>query len=233
MTSAGQLSVRAYGNQHGSHTHPFFQVLIGLDGTLELEVDGRGNRIAAGDGWVVPPGARHDFEARSGSRCLVLDSPDAAWSYCSATPRPGQPVQDLARYLADVVARQEGPAYSHALQFGPILLLEAWSGPGTKPGPGSRRIDWQALSAWAVTRWHDSTLRVEDLATQAYLSSTQFSTRCRQETGLSPMQWLRLQRLAHARQLQAQGLGVAESARRSGYRSPSALTAAMRRVDGH
>ncbi len=145
---------------------------------------------------------------------------------------PGQPVQGLARYLADVVARQDGPAYSHALQFGPLLLLEAWSGPDANPLPGGRRIDWQALSAWAATRWHDNTLRAEDLAARVYLSSTQFSTRCRQETGLSPMQWLRLQRLAHARQLQAQGLGVAESARRSGYRSPSALTAAMRRVAG-
>ncbi len=55
MTGSGQLSVRAYGDAHGSHAHPHFQVLIGLDGTLELEVDGRGSRIAAGDGWVVPP----------------------------------------------------------------------------------------------------------------------------------------------------------------------------------
>ena len=44
------------------------------------------------------------------------------------------------------------------------------------------------------------------------------------------MQWLRQQRLAHARQQRGLGLSVAEVARRTGYRSPSALTAALRRL---
>jgi len=44
------------------------------------------------------------------------------------------------------------------------------------------------------------------------------------------MQWLRAQRLARAQQLRALGLPVAEVARRTGYRSPSALTAALKRL---
>jgi AraC-like DNA-binding protein len=43
------------------------------------------------------------------------------------------------------------------------------------------------------------------------------------------MAWLRAQRLDRARALRAAGIGVAEAARRSGYRSPSALTAALKR----
>jgi len=43
------------------------------------------------------------------------------------------------------------------------------------------------------------------------------------------MHWLRSQRLLQARLLRDGGLPVAEAARRCGYRSPSALTAAMRR----
>jgi AraC-like DNA-binding protein len=91
-----------------------------------------------------------------------------------------------------------------------------------------RRIDWPALSAWARARWHGA-LDVAELAAQVHLSPTQFAARCRQETGQSPMQWLRGQRLAHARALRLGGLAVAEAARRTGYRSPSALTAALRR----
>ena len=72
-------------------------------------------------------------------------------------------------------------------------------------------------------------LTVADLAGQVHLSPTQFATRCREETGQSAMQWLRSLRLLQARQLRAGGLGVAETARRCGYRSPSALTAALRR----
>lgn len=229
MAGQGQLSVRSYGSSHGSHDHPHFQVLVGLDGTLELEVDGRGRRISAGDGCVVPPGARHDFEAGTGSRCLVLDSTDSGWSRCLVTPGDGHRLQSLARFLDVTIAQQGSSAFSHALHVGPLLLLEAWSAPAVFCGNNRRRIDWAALTTWAAARWHRA-MTVEDLAARVCLSSTQFTTRCRQETGLSPMAWLRMQRLSHAHRLQAQGLSVAESARRTGYRSPSALTAAGRRL---
>jgi transcriptional regulator GlxA family with amidase domain len=46
---------------------------------------------------------------------------------------------------------------------------------------------------------------------------------------MGPLEWLRLQRLTRARQLRDAGLAVKDVARRTGYRSPSALTAALRR----
>ena len=82
---------------------------------------------------------------------------------------------------------------------------------------------------WTVLYLAGEPLTVADLAKQVFLSPTQFAARCRSETGHSAMQWLRGQRLAHAQQLRAAGLGVAETAQRCGYRSPSALTAALRR----
>jgi AraC-like DNA-binding protein len=222
MDTAGSLSLRQYGASHGSHSHDHFQILVGLEGELELEVAGRGRRIGAGDGWVVPPGERHDFEAVKGSRCLVLDTLQPGWSRC-ATP-PAQPAQTLAlaRYLAG--ALQSGQP--HAVHYGPLLLLEAWGVAGATRS--RRRIDWPALSVWARSRWHQP-LDVARMAAQVHLSPTQFAARCRQETGQSAMQWLRSQRLVHARALRLDGLGVAETARRTGYRSPSALTAALRR----
>jgi AraC-like DNA-binding protein len=228
MPVTERLSVRDYGVAHGSHNHPHFQVLVGLKGALELEVDGRGHRVGPGDGWVVPPGARHDFSASRGSCCLVLDSDDPDWSRCNAAPADGQRVQTLARFLAETVAAQPSLGFSHALTLGPLLLREAWSDPTPVMAVTGRKLDWVSLSQWAAAHWH-AELAVADLAAQVHLSSSQFATRCRQETGSSPMQWLRLQRLAQARQLQMRGLSVAESARRSGYRSPSALTAALRR----
>ncbi len=82
------LSVRSYGASHGSHDHDHFQILIGLHGTLELEVNGHGRRITAGDGCVVPHGERHDFEASSGASCLVLDSHAIGWARVASAPRP-------------------------------------------------------------------------------------------------------------------------------------------------
>ena len=181
---AGSLSLRQYGASHGSHRHDHFQILVGLEGELELEVAGRGRRIGPGDGWVVPPGERHDFEAANGSRCLVLDTLAAGWAKCPARPLRGDTTLALARYLA--CAQQAGQHL--ALQAGPMLLLEAWGAPG--PVHPRRRIDWAALGIWAQARWHQP-LSVADLAAQVHLSATQFAARCREETGHSVMRWLR------------------------------------------
>ena len=228
--AAHGLSLRRYGASRGSHAHDHFQVLLGLDGVLELEVEGRGRRIAAGDGWVVAPGDRHDFEARDGSRCLVLDSPHPLWALCTGRPPAAPQALSLAHYLAQCLQQQDTVPML-ALQHGPALLLEAW-GPAaaTVADARRRRIDWIALAGWAQARWR-MPLGVADLAAVACLSPSQFAQRCREEQGTSPMGWLRAQRLSHARQLRLAGLGVAETARRTGYRSPSALTAALRRLD--
>ncbi|NUN60539.1 MAG: AraC family ligand binding domain-containing protein, partial [Burkholderiaceae bacterium] len=74
MEPADALSLRQYGASPGSHSHGHFQILLGLAGVLDLEVEGRGLRVASGGGCVIEPGARHDFESAHGSLCLVLDS---------------------------------------------------------------------------------------------------------------------------------------------------------------
>lgn len=220
--AADALSVRHYGASPGSHAHDHFQILLGLDGVLELEVEGRGRRVGAGDGLVIAPGDRHDFESARGARCLVLDSADPTWARLGAAgPRPD--ALPLARYLASACAA----GLLRARQFGPALLQEAWA-PALAPARPRRAIDWPGLQSWARGA-AAAPLTVADVAARTHLSAAQFSERCRQELGLSPMAWLRGLRLDQARQLRAQGLPVAEVARRCGYRSPSALTAALRR----
>ncbi|MDM0051455.1 AraC family transcriptional regulator [Variovorax sp. J22R115] len=226
-SSSSGLTLRRYGASRGSHAHDHFQVLVGLDGVLELEVEGRGRRIGAGDGCVVQPGDSHDFESKDGSRCLVLDTTQALWAQCADRSPLAPQVLSLGHYLAVCLSQPSTPTL--ALHHAQSLLLEAW-GPSVPNGRG-RPIDWRALSAWAQSHWHRP-LSVADLASVACLSPSQFAQRCRDELGMSAMQWLRTQRLMHARQLRAGGMAVAETARRTGYRSPSALTAALRRATG-
>ncbi len=221
------LSLRTYGASHGSHAHDHFQALVGVDGVLELEIEGRGLRIAEGDAFLVRPGERHDFEARSGSHCLVLDTDLPLWSTCRKQPERPQTFRPLARYLALAIAHDQPLAALH----GPALLLEAWR-PAGPPPRTQRAIDWSQLSAWAQAHMHEP-LTVADLAARVFLSTSQFTLRCHEMHGTTPMHWLRTQRLAHARQLRDGGLAVADVARRTGYRSPSALTAALRRVSPH
>ncbi|MBL0920220.1 MAG: helix-turn-helix domain-containing protein [Hydrogenophaga sp.] len=217
------LSVRAYGASHGSHDHDHFQILVGLDGVLELEVAGHGRRIGMGDGCVVLPGERHDFESRHGARCLVLDSHAAGWA--RAGDAPTQATMALARYLAEACTQ----ALPRAQALGPALLLESWLPAQRPPTRPRRAIDWTALADWARQRWAQGAIEVAALAEHVHLSPAQFAARCRDAHGLSTQQWLRALQLDHAEALRGQGVSVAEAARRSGYRSPSALTAALRR----
>ncbi len=220
-----RLSVRDYGSSHGSHDHAHFQILVGLNGVLELEVGGRGRRIGVGDGCVVPPGERHDFEARLGARCLVLDSHADGWARVGSDS-PAPTTIALAHYLARACTDR----LPRAERLGPSLLLEAWLPPPSCTPPRPRRaIDWDGLARWALARSSDAPT-VCELAARVHLSAAQLAARCREERGQSTQQWLREMRLAQARAWREQGLSVAEVARRSGYRSPSALTAAQRRL---
>lgn len=216
------LSLRAYGASHGSHDHAHHQLVIGLEGVLALEVEGRGRRLAAGDALLVPAGERHDFESLGGSRCLVLDSADPLWSECGVLPHRPRQVAALANYLAHAIAQPV------ALAHAPALLLDAWRAPRALQRP-RRRIDWTELAAWVRSRL-DRPVSVAELAQRVHLSASQFALRCHEAQGMGPLEWLRLQRLALARQLRDMGLPVNEVARRTGYRSPSALTAALRRT---
>lgn len=216
------LSLRTYGASHGGHDHPWHQLIVGLEGVLELEVEGRGQRVSAGDGLLVPAGERHDFESARGSRCLVLDSDDPLWAECGVLPHRPRQVAALATWLAHAIGQPL--AVAHA----PSLLLEAWRAPQPPRRP-RRRIDWPALTAWVQARL-DQPVSVAELAQRVHLSASQFALRCHETQGMGPQEWLRLQRLARARQLREMGMAVNEVARRTGYRSPSALTAALRRT---
>jgi AraC-like DNA-binding protein len=222
-TLAPRLSLRAYGPAHGSHRHEHFQVLVGIEGTLELDIEGRGLRVGPGEGVVVAPGAQHDFESRGGSRCLVLDDGEPLWAQCAARPAQPQQVRALTLYLAQALQAGRPLAALH----GPSLLLEAWR-PAAMPLRPRRAIDWPALALWVQSRL-DRPVTVAELAARACLGTSQLALRCHEANGMGPLEWLRLQRLARARQLREGGMPVKEVARRTGYRSPSALTAALRR----
>ena len=217
------LNVRHYGAAPGSHAHAHAQVLWSLCGALELEIDGRGLLLPAGQAVLLLPGQRHDFQGRDGNRCLVLDTADPQWARRPARPDHPEAAHHLAAYCAHALDGPDAPP----AELLAMLLARAWSCAAPAPG-GRRTIDWNALARWALSNLHRP-LTAADLAARALLGESQFRARCREELGCSPMQWVRSLRLERLRALRSAGLGVAEAARRAGYASPSASTAGLRR----
>lgn len=222
QTAHSQLTVRNYGAAGGGHAHDHFQILWPLQGCLELEVEGKGVALQVGEALLVRPGDHHDFESRKGSRCLVLDTSEPVWQYRAERPPFSRSTSKMAAFLA-VALEEKLPL---ALESGEQLLAQSW---GAAPsGSGTRRlVNWNQLGNWAAPRLHERLLAA-DLADQVHLSESQFRARCVEELGITPMQWLRQQRLQRAQQLRNAGVSVAEASERVGY-SASALTAAMRK----
>ncbi|MFL6663148.1 MAG: helix-turn-helix domain-containing protein, partial [Rhizobacter sp.] len=196
-----------------------------LEGTLELEVEGCGLRLPAGHGVVIGSGAHHALHAPHGARCFIVDTTHAAHVERLA-PLAGQvrvadePVAHLLRYLA---------ASAQLPDAAPELLIDGIAAGALPQALKARRsIDWFALDSW-VDNHLARPLSVAALAAQVHLSPTQFAARCLGERGITPMALVRRHRLAAALRLRAAGVGVAAIAERCGYRSPSALTAALRR----
>ena len=222
------LSLRRYGESPGSHSHPHFQVLWGWQGVLDLEIEGRGHRVGPGRIAVIAPGDRHDFRALRGAgreaQCFVLDAVDdrldpLAGRVVSAAPS----LPSLLQFLSE--QSTGSPTWQLAM---PLLLESLPRSPVQAMSRRSRPIDWAQLQAWVDARL-DRPIEVSELARQVHLSAAQFTVRCQDQWGCAPSAWVRQRRLALATRLRAQGLAVGVIALQCGYRSPSALTAALRR----
>ena len=92
-----------------------------------------------------------------------------------------------------------------------------------RPVPVSAGSGTEPTRIWALDRLAEP-VALEDMAAHARVSVRTFTRRFRDETGLSPRQWLLRQRVAHAQLLlESTDLGVETVARRSGLGSASAL----------
>jgi AraC-like DNA-binding protein len=72
------LALRRYGAVSASDVHAFHQIVLGVDGAMEMVVDGVGHRIDEHHAWLIPAGALHEYAGIGENRQLVLDVPCAS-----------------------------------------------------------------------------------------------------------------------------------------------------------
>lgn len=75
--NAPGVELRRYGAMEATDLHDFHQIVLGLDGEMEMTVNGLGERIDRCSAWLIPAGARHDYSGIGDNRQLVLDLPAA------------------------------------------------------------------------------------------------------------------------------------------------------------
>ncbi|MCD4531000.1 helix-turn-helix transcriptional regulator [Pseudomonas sp. C3-2018] len=235
------LTLRHYSQDLIVHSHDHAQLVFGLSGALDFEVEGRGSQVVQQSFVVVPAGAHHACDSPCGSRCLVLDVPSDEWV--------GQSLGNHAntsRRLLDHSARRPLDAGQSQLvswlagstvddpliaQQGAVLLLASLN--GIRQGaPGGRRLPFAALDAH-IDQHAAYPLQVADLAQVAGLSSARLHARFVAECGQTPMDYIRRRRLHKAvALLRDSDLPIGEIAHQVGYSSQSAFAAAVLREFG-
>ncbi|WP_043530244.1 AraC family transcriptional regulator [Litchfieldella xinjiangensis] len=232
-------------NMTKHHDHDFHQIVIGLSGHAELEIEGLGGRIAPLSGCIVPANHVHYYEGIGENRQLILDLPGDGPCLTGANhelarlfdaPRFFELDAPLRSYL-DFLTQELGQGGQYERQ-GDLLAATFLSCLYARLHPdlatrGPRRLNLQTLDRY-IQRNLAERITVKHLAEQACLSEAHFSERFRQQTGLSPYQYLLRQRLGAVRHLlTSTRLPLSEIAAHTGFANQSALSHAFRRTYGH
>ncbi|WP_043487904.1 helix-turn-helix transcriptional regulator [Halomonas halodenitrificans] len=225
------------------HAHDYHQVVIGLHGRAEFEIEGLGGDISALSGCIVPANHVHYYAGTGDNRQLILDlparspaltGPQRGLSRLFDAPRFFTLDDPLKRYMEFLLVELDHsvPDAQQGDRLAATLLgcLHARLASGTSAAPA--RLDMARLDRF-IEAHLAGPLSVADLAQEACLSEAHFRHCFRHQTGLSPWQYVRRRRLEAARSLLDDShLSLAEIAALAGFSSQSALSRACREAYG-
>jgi AraC-like DNA-binding protein len=207
-SSCPAMSVRTYRGVYESHSHSHAQVLMGLQGGLQLEIDGHSAFVDPSCGVVIPAGSHHGYLAESRAQVLVID--------CDAAPG----VDRLRRFAlsSDWHTRL-------AVCNSDSLLRHVTGAPSLQ---ARRRLELAELAMAVDAELHRG-WTVAQMATVCHFSPQRFRARFSEVTGMTPLAWVRQRRLEAAERLLRSGVPLETTALQVGYASASALCFALRR----
>jgi AraC-like DNA-binding protein len=206
-------SLRAYSGTYEAHAHGHAQVLVGLHGSLQLELDGHSAFVDASCALIVPAGVTHGYMAERPARVLVIDAPAA------------RALDRVRRFVPPNAWRRAGAIDPQASVDGLDAVARA---PSLQ---ARRRLDLSLVDRALADGLHQPWTTAR-LAALCHLSPQRFHARFVELTGLAPAAYVRRRRLDEAVRLLRSGFTLEASAPRTGYASASALAYALRRERG-
>ncbi|EHJ92178.1 AraC family transcriptional regulator [Vreelandella boliviensis] len=240
MTSTIRQIPLASATHH--HTHDFHQIVITLCGSSEFEIEGLGGRVNAFSGCIVPANHEHYYSGYGHNRQLIFDLPEDAPALTGENrelvalfdaPRFFGLDNALRHYLAFMQSELAQGFDTSTKSFQQDRLAATLLGSlkarlGTATKSTQQRLDLTRINRF-IRQHLAEDLRVADLARLACLSEAHFSDCFRAQTGLSPWQYVKRQRLHAARQLVLQSrLPLTDIAIQTGFANQSALSHAFR-----
>lgn len=243
VLTSSPLSLRSYGADGVLHRHGHVQIVLPMQGQMDIEVGGRGERLDLGRAAFVAPDIDHAQSAQGPNRFLILDCQrgDIGDDVLNLMRRQTfVPVDQTLRRLIEFIDLRcqdqgdgKGATLPDALaRHCAPLLLDALMSSTNAAGQsrcGNRLVHLLArMEAAPEQAW-----TVSQMARVMHLSASRLHALFRAELQQTPQEWLSTMRLRRVQQLLAKSdLPLAELALRSGYADQSTLTRAMRRNTG-
>ena len=230
------LSLRSYAPAQESHSHDHHQIVLPLEGCLEMETDIAGAAVDETTAAVITAGREHAFRARGENRFLVLDVPRCGWAAAAdlweaAAGAPFLALDEGLRGLLLFARAQPAAALAASRASLAALILQGLTHRARDAGSGEPQSLRRATAF--LRRHYAAPVTTAEIAAAAGVSPAtlhRLFTACH---GCSPMRYLGGLRLARAKALlAATGKPVAEIALDCGYSEQSALTRALRREAG-
>jgi AraC-like DNA-binding protein len=188
------VSLRRYDAVEASDVHDFHQIVLGLDGAMDMAVEGREARIDCRGAWIIPAGARHDYSAAGENRQLVLDLPFASVAlperfFARARAVDVDPL--VTQLVRSIATRAQAPTRSFAWQAATHLCGALMSDVRLDEARG---LDFARIDRWLRAHLAEP-LSIADLAAHCGFGMRRFHQLFCEAFGETPHRYVRRLRL--------------------------------------
>ena len=186
--------IRSYSGKYPAHRHNYVQILIGLEGCLHLNVEGKNIHVDGTTGLVIPSGLLHTYSTYDDAHLLIVETD----TYDGLNQLKAFGVPSNFRGFNDA---NEALAF---IKVAPRVL-------------NRRQVDPNILRTHLQGSLHES-WPIQRMSEIYSLSIPQFYRRWKNVTGETPQYWLRQLRLKQAEKLLSAGHNLDFTAIQVGYR---------------
>ena len=216
-----RLSIRSYISQSRQHKHDYHQIVLPLQGVIEMKMGEFDGKVSVGDAFVIHAGLNHAFSADEAARFLVVDLSQLPPNLCHAQTQKFLLSPATLAYVqfAGLQLMSKTNAHLENAMCGMLLQLLEQQGQ-------QLRIDPRIASVISEIQQDISqNWSVERLAKLSFLSPTQFKTVFKSNLGQTSQQFVLQLRMEKAKALLTHtDLPVQLIGEKVGFSNPSAFT---------
>ncbi len=221
-----RLDLRSYDTDVCRHEHDFAQLVLPLQGTLELEICGRMNIVNQNRGAYIQPGDTHCFSGSPGNLFLVMDLYNHKLQLPSTAIQLNSSTQKFIQFTHHYFKYHEGDLIAEGLINQLLLHFTA--------APIVPVQDSYVLKAktWIDTHFKEP-VDLSRITKYCYLSLSQLQRRFKKSLGSTLAEYWRLKKIQHAKTLLIEtNCSIEMIATMVGYENLSAFSRRFHQVVG-